>query len=200
MMERELLRRAAAGDERAFHTLYEEWADRVHGKLYQIVGPDADLDDLLQTTFIQVFKELHTFRGDSLFGTWLYRIAVNVALGHLRRKSRWRNLLRRHEVERAVDVVTIKAPDHDYLHREGARVLHGVLERLKPDKRIVLVLYEIAGHTLVEIAELLQVPLNTVAGRLRVARIEARREAAKHHRVDALSPILSHPDGEGVTS
>jgi DNA-directed RNA polymerase specialized sigma24 family protein len=88
MGQRELIERAARGERAAFDELYREHVDRVHRHLVHIVGQDPDVEDLVQATFVQVYKNLAKYRGDSSFTTWLYRITVNVALGHLRKRRR----------------------------------------------------------------------------------------------------------------
>lgn len=174
-----LARAAAGGSRRAFDELYRTHVERVHRTLAAMVRSDAEVDDLVQATFVQAYRQLASFRGDAAFATWLHRICINVALTHFRTRSRWRRFRERHAQHQEVVRREGETP-HDAVQRqETMDRLQQLLDRLKPDKRLVLVLYEIEGRTLSEIAELVEAPLNTVATRLRTARLEIRRAALK---------------------
>jgi RNA polymerase sigma-70 factor (ECF subfamily) len=79
---------AAAGDEHAFETLVGRYESRVYRLAFRLVGSEADAQDVLQDTFLQVYRHLGGFRGTARFGTWLYRIATNAALMHRRSRQR----------------------------------------------------------------------------------------------------------------
>ena len=84
----ELLRRVARGDEAAFASLYDATAARVHGLVLRVVRDPAQAEEVTQETFLQVYRHLPSFRGESQFRTWLYRIASNAALMHRRARAR----------------------------------------------------------------------------------------------------------------
>ena len=184
MRGQELVERARAGQPGAFNELYFAYVDRVQRQLYSIVGPDGDIEDLIQQTFVQVYRNLHGYRGDALFSTWLHRISANVALGYLRKRKRWFGL--REALTNELPDVHIgdEGPHRLAEHRESLELLYGILSRIKTRKRIVFVLYEIEGHTLEEIAEIVDSSVNTVAGRLRAARQEVRRALESHQKMD----------------
>lgn len=83
-----LAARAAAGDEPAFEDLVKRYQGRVFRLAWRLTGNEGDAADVLQDTFLQVYRKLGSFRGDSRFGTWLYRVATNAALMHRRARSR----------------------------------------------------------------------------------------------------------------
>jgi RNA polymerase sigma factor (sigma-70 family) len=85
--ENNLVRRAQRGDEQAFATLYQLHKKRVYAVCLQMTKDVADAEDLTQDAFLQVFRSVNSFRGDSAFSTWLYRIAVNTVLMKLRRRK-----------------------------------------------------------------------------------------------------------------
>src|ERR1700721_1856385 len=85
--ERSLVRRAQRGDEQAFATLFHLHKKRVYSVCLQMTKDVADAEDLTQEAFLQVFRNVNSFRGDSAFSTWLYRIAVNTVLMKLRRRK-----------------------------------------------------------------------------------------------------------------
>lgn len=175
MRDKGLIKRVIQQQPGAFDEFYYAYVDRVHRHLFTIVGPDGDLDDLVQQTFVQVYKNIKNFRAESSFSTWLHRVTVNVALQHLRKRSRW---YRWESPELSIPLREASAPeqpDEAFGRNEKLRLLHHVLNRLKPKKRIAFVLYEIEGFTLEEISDLVDASVNTVAGRLRAARLEVRK-------------------------
>lgn len=179
MRDQELIKRVQNNAPGAFDELYFAYIDRIHRHLFSIVGPDPDVDDLIQLTFVQIHRKIHTFKGDSRFSTWLHRVTVNVALSYLRKRSRWlrdrnEDLMLTHQLTQVVE-----NPDDKLNRTQILEILHQVLSQIKPKKQLVFVLYEIEGHTLEEIAEIVESSVNTVAGRLRAARQEVRRTLEK---------------------
>ena len=85
--ERSLVQRAQSGDEQAFATLFQLHKKRVYSVCLQMTKDVADAEDLTQEAFLQVFRSVNSFRGDSAFSTWLYRVAVNTVLMKLRRRK-----------------------------------------------------------------------------------------------------------------
>lgn len=179
MRDNDLIERTKAGKPGAFDELYYAYVDRVHRHLYRVVGPDADLEDLVQQTFVQVYKRIDTFRAESSFSTWLHRVALNVTLTHLRKRDRWFRPQTSEVLLPLPAPVPAEAPDEAVSRREKHEALYVALSRVKPKKRLVFVLYEIEGHTLEEISKLVDAPVNTVAARLRTARQEVRRTLEK---------------------
>jgi RNA polymerase sigma-70 factor (ECF subfamily) len=88
LTDESLAARAAAGDDEAFEMLLERYESRVYRLAFRLVASEADAEDVLQDTFLQVYRHLGGFRGTARFGTWLYRIATNTALMHRRSRNR----------------------------------------------------------------------------------------------------------------
>ena len=86
--ETDLIEQLKQGDETAFKTIVEQWKDMVYNTILGIVQNETEAEDLAQDVFIKVFEKINTFKGDSKFSTWLYRIATTTALDHLRSKKR----------------------------------------------------------------------------------------------------------------
>lgn len=194
MADRDIVERAARGEPGAFDALYHANVDRVHRHVVHIVGSDPDVDDLVQTTFIQVHRNLKTYRGDSSFSTWLHRITVNVALSHLRARKRTQS---RQASEEMLDVPAPaeERPDATVSRRRDVELLYAALDTIKPDKRIAFILCDIQGHTLKEAGKILNTRLNTVAARLRSARSDLRRALLRHAalaRASGRSPSLEN--------
>ena len=131
----------------------------------------TDAGDVLQDVFLHVFRTLNQFKGNSQFSTWIYRIAVNHALQHLRKRRRFR---------------WMKFEDEPVDHRMGAEcdvdnreLLERAMQRLEPDLRVVFLLREIEKYSYSQISDTLQVPEGTVASRLNQA-----RQNLRHHLVE----------------
>jgi len=138
--------------------------------LQLLVGPGAEIDDLLQLVFVNVFQSIRKFRGDAAFSTWLFRVTINVARQEIRGRAR-----RRHH-EHPADDATPKAlapsrssPEVDLATREQ---IYEILSRLSDKKRETFVLYVYQGYSLEEIAELYDTSISTVGSRLQSARRE----------------------------
>lgn len=160
---------AAAGDVAAFRLLYDRHFDFVTRQVGRVMGPQfggagGELEDVVQEVFVQVFRSLHSYRSESKFTTWLYRVAYNVTISHLRKQPRtvelkdWRAL---REPSNAWDKLEA---------RDMCRVLYAALEQVAEDQREAFLLFEIEGMKLREIAELTGDSINTVAARVRRTR------------------------------
>jgi RNA polymerase sigma-70 factor (ECF subfamily) len=167
----EFVARCQAGDPAALRALFQRERSRVHALLFRVVGSNALIDDLLQDTFLEVFRSLPSFRGESALRTWIDRCAVRVAYAHFARKRRSPALQSVADVEAedpsAVDRASM---------REAVRRLYAELDRLEPRQRIAFTLFEVEGRSQREIAELTGASLAAVKVRIWRARhaLEAR--------------------------
>ena len=170
-IDRELIDRATRGDRHAFTDLYRRHVDAVHRRLSHLVGPDPEREDLLQQVFLDVFRAISSFRGDSAFSTWLYRIIVNVAYEHLRRRGR-----RAQGQLLAEDLDLLMAPglspEAAARQRQQVALALTLLGRLKPKKRIAFVLRVVEGLSLEEIAEIVGARAPAVGQRVKQAQRE----------------------------
>jgi RNA polymerase sigma factor (sigma-70 family) len=163
-----LVARAAAGDAAAFRAVYERHRSDVARLAYRMLGPRADLEDVIQEVFVQVFKSLRDFRGQARFSTWLHRVTVNVVLMH-RRSARSRPVFSEQAPGDTVGSNDVP-PDEDVERRERVRAFGRLLARLADKKRIVFVLHELEGLAPSEIARIVGAPGLTVRTRLFYAR------------------------------
>jgi RNA polymerase sigma-70 factor, ECF subfamily len=176
-----LAQRAATGDRAAQRDLFHAQKLSVHHTLFRILGANRDLEDLVQDAFLEIFRALPSFRGDSTLSRWCQTIATRTAyLAISRRKPT--------PVDLALveDVIADGGPDSHRLARvrEAARRLYAALDRLEPNQRIAFALAVIDGLTASEVAQL--TASTTVAVKTRVWR--ARRELVKRAKKD---PVLS---------
>ncbi len=180
----QLVARAQSGDRGAFDRLVDETYTMVHATAYRLTG-DADLAaDATQDAYVRAYTSLSSFRGSSSFGTWLYRIVVNVSLDALRRRSRAPEpltALSEGDTRWELDIVdSSPAPGDAVERRERRRLVFRALQQLSEDHRSVLVLFDLNRFSYNEIAEILGVPLGTVKSRLNRARL-ALRDAMQPH-------------------
>jgi len=200
----EVVRRARAGDARAFEDLYRSHCKRVYAVCLRMVGNTSDAEDLTQEAFMLLFRKIHTFRGESAFSTWLHRLVVNTVLMHLRKKSL-----------PAVSIEAGSGPDDDTPAPSidisaSDLVLEGSLDRINLGRciaqlpvgsRSIFVLHDIQGYQHHEIAEMLgrsegvsKSQLHRARKRLRELLHEIRREKHRAARV-AAQKALCHGAG-----
>jgi len=137
--------------------------DRVFRTVFRLVGPQ-DAEDVTQQVFMQVFRQLDRFIGESAFGTWLYRVSVNEALQHLRSRCGKRS-------DALCEEPSDRGPDRER-QVEDREVLNRAMAQIDPDLRALFVLREVDGLSYEQIAKTLDVPMGTVASRLSRARQE----------------------------
>lgn len=185
MRDNELVKKVQQGQIGAFDELYYAYVDRVHRQLFAMLGPDSELEDMVQQTFVQVHRRIGDFRAEAQFATWLHRVAVNVALSHLRRRQRWFRWEKDPDSAPVFLPAAQAGPDETLAQEQKLRYLHGLLSKLKPKKRIAYALYEFEGRSLEEISALVDAPVSTVAARLRAAREELRSAMQRRLREEA---------------
>jgi RNA polymerase sigma-70 factor, ECF subfamily len=172
-----LIEACRAGQTQAFGELVRRYQGRLYPTLLRLSGSAEDAHDLLQDAFLRAFENLGRFHGDSSFYTWLYRIAVNLAISGRRR----RRTLRLSETRRD-EPIDPPAPSEESdptlpLERaERSAAIQKALGTLAPDHRAVVVLKEFDGLRYEEVAAVLGIPVGTVRSRLHRARCELREK------------------------
>lgn len=175
--EAEAIRLAQAGDAAAFEHLYGLHSRRVYALCLRMVGNPSDAEDLMQEAFLQLFRKIGTFRGESAFSTWLHRMTVNVVLMRLRKKTLPAASLEETtepDEETGGPRKDIGAPD---LRLSGAvdRVnLERSIEKLPPGYRTVFVLHDVQGFEHNEIAGIMGCSVGNSKSQLHKARTRLR--------------------------
>jgi RNA polymerase sigma factor (sigma-70 family) len=173
--EASLVERAQAGDTGAFEQIYRLHCDRIHALCWRLCGGDAGVaEDLVQEAFIRAWNKLHLFRGESSFGTWMHRLAANVALSD--RRIRLRRVARETPMNEAVERAATGARDVSQALRSD---LERAISQLPERARTVLVLYDVEGYQHSEIAEMTGMAVGSSKAQLHRAR-KLVREAMKH--------------------
>ena len=173
--EGNLVRQAQDGDTQAYETLYRMHRDRIYGLLWRMSGGQHALaEDLLQEAFVRAWQKLDLFRGDSQFGTWLHRLAVNVALSD--RRTRLRQAGKETPMDEHIDRTAVGLEDVD---ADKRRDLERSIAKLPERARTVLVLYDIEGYQHNEIAEMTGMAVGSSKAQLHRARKLLREELTR---------------------
>lgn len=193
-----LIARIKDGDYDAFETLVHKYESRIFHHCLKFLNNQDEAEDILQETFLQVYKSLDTFRGEAAFSTWLIKIATNNCLMKIRKAKR-------------VDIVSIDKPievDGSQLPREIVdwsknpflqvsndeirAVLDQAIAGLPEDKRVILVLKDVEGFSNIEIGEMLDMTVAAVKSRLHRARLYVRDIVSKYFE-DKLEIVKTGP-------
>jgi RNA polymerase sigma-70 factor (ECF subfamily) len=162
------IQRAIEGDERALRSLWSQHAPHIDAVVRRLVG-DPDLaEDIAQEVWIQIFRALPSYRGESQFGTWAHRIAVNRTLNALRRTRR----LTRIEMDMEEDTVTV---EHGSERSMLAATIEAAASQLSPGARTVFLMHDVEGYTHEEIAAELGITAGGSKSQLFKARAKLRR-------------------------
>jgi len=163
-----LVRSAQAGDVGAFESLYREHLGKVYGLCLRMLREPSRAEELTQEVFVLAWQKLGSFRGASAFSTWLYRLATNTVLGHLRSQGRWdeRFATLDEPLERAGD---LPRPD-------SGIDLERAIAALPPAARLVFLLSQVEGYRHAEIAELIGIAEGTSKAHLHHARQQLRKD------------------------
>jgi len=171
----ELVERLKKGDTKALEELYQRHREPAYGIAYRLVGSREDALDVVQESFIHVLRGIQTFRGQSSFRTWLYRIVTHAALDY----RRWRSLRATESLdsERAlepVDASSQRSPQDTAAERDLAAAIDKALANVSEKNRAALVLFAIEGMSYKEIADVLSISVGTVMSRIFNARQRLR--------------------------
>src|SRR5687767_655815 len=173
----DIVRRVQAGDVAAFDRLIEKYRERVYGIVYNMTANREDAADLTQDAFIKAFQSINRFGAQSSFFTWLYRIAINSTLSHLR-KHRLRSFFSLETIDddapvsrELIAALTDKTgADRDAFVHELKEKLNEAMQKLSIKHRTVVTLFEIDGLGHQEIAEVMECSVGTVRSRLHYAK------------------------------
>ena len=177
--DEDLVRRAQAGDNRAFDELVRRYKDKVYRLSFKILRHEEDAAEALQDAFLSAYRGLPKFKVESTFSTWLYRIATNASLMKYR-KRRDRHVSLEQSQSADEDAEGLQVPDwttqplQDLLDAETREIMEEGIRRLHEDLRTVFVLRDIEGLSNAEVAEILELSVAAVKSRLHRARIFLR--------------------------
>lgn len=173
----EIVQKIQLGNFAAFNSLMRKYRERIYCVLLNLLGNHADTADLTQESFIQAFRSIQSFKGNSAFYTWLYRIAVNKALARLRQRKIRKFFSLDSTPEETEEysaliekMASTELTDHNVLTTELSLKINEALQGLSAKHRTVVVLFEIEGLSHAEIAKILKCSEGTVRSRLHYAK------------------------------
>jgi RNA polymerase sigma-70 factor (ECF subfamily) len=179
-----LIQRAVQGDQKAYAEILQEYRGRIYNLVYRMVRNREEAEDLVQEAFVKAFSSLASFNAEYAFSTWLYKIAINNCIDHLRRKK-----LKTYSMDKPVQSqdgefsrefpdVSL-SPDKPLLAKERSSLIERAIDGLPEKYRVVIILRHNEERSYEEIADLLSLPLGTVKARIFRAR-EMLKKKLKH--------------------
>jgi len=174
--DRRLVALAREGDLSAYDELVRRYQERIYATVYHMTSNHEDANDLAQDSFIKAFQALKSFKGDSSFFTWVYRIAVNKTINFLKQRKN-RNMLSLNDVDLnaehdpdIVELISHHTPRRNVGLSELQEKLNGAMQKLSEDHRLVITLHDIQGLSHEEISKIMDCNVGTVRSRLFYAR------------------------------
>ncbi len=170
--EFELIETALAGDSEAFGQLVRRYQDRLYNAVVHIVGCRSEAEDVVQDAFVQAFVKLSSFKHNSKFYTWLYRIAINVSISHRRRRKIEVSVEQAREMTGLEPLDENTSPSEPLELAERSEKLEQALQLLTVEHRTIIVLRHMDEFAYEEMAEILDISVGTVRSRLHRARAQ----------------------------
>jgi RNA polymerase sigma-70 factor (ECF subfamily) len=175
-VDQQLVERAQRGDKKAFELLVAKYQRKINRLLSRFIRDSAEVDDVAQEAFIKAYRALPSFRGESAFYTWLYRIAVNTAKNYLVAAGRRAPTSTQFDSEEAESFKEghhlrhMNTPEAELMSKQIAATVNQTMQELPEELRTAIVLREIDGMSYEDIAEAMNCPIGTVRSRIFRAR------------------------------
>jgi RNA polymerase sigma-70 factor (ECF subfamily) len=175
-VDQQLVERAQRGDKRAFELLVVKYQRKLARLLSRFIRDPGEVEDVAQEAFIKAYRALPSFRGDSAFYTWLYRIGINAAKNYLVAMGRRAPTTTEHDAEDAESfddadqLRDINTPENMLMSKQVAEVVNTAMNQLPEELRTAITLREIEGMSYEDIAEIMNCPIGTVRSRIFRAR------------------------------
>lgn len=171
MLDKDIIDRVNGGDTEAFAELVRRYEKTVFNIALRMVGDRDDAADMTQEAFIKAYGSLGSFRGDSRFSAWLYRITTNVCLDHLRARARKKQVSLDDDDGQELELPDMRAmPEEQLMRKLSMQAVRRGLERLAPEHRQILIMRELGGMSYAEISSALSLEEGTVKSRIFRAR------------------------------
>lgn len=176
LSDSELITRVLAGQTDGYRPIVLRYQSRLYGMVIGMVRDSEDAKDIVQVAFVKAYQNLATFRIDSAFYTWLYRIAMNLAIDHIRKKKRRKtssfeeSIASRDEDGTIAEQHHAESPVRALVRKELHEKIYNALDELSDDMREAVLLREVEGLSYKEIADRMDIPEGTVMSRLFYAR------------------------------
>jgi len=165
-----LIHKVKNGDEGAFKFLMTKYYPRVYASLFAYTKSREDSEDLTQLTFIKVWQKIDSFRGDSAFFTWIYRIAINLAKNHFVSSSSKKDKVNISSDDLEFDIPSYDNPESSLMHKESLQKIQSYVKTLPESLKTAFTLREVDGKSYEEISVITDTPIGTVRSRIFRAR------------------------------
>jgi RNA polymerase sigma factor (sigma-70 family) len=185
MNEWTLIEQLKQGNETAFKTIVETWQNMVYNTALGIVQNTGDAEDITQEVFVQVYQSVSSFKGDSKFSTWLYRIAVTKSLDHERRKKRKKRFAFVRSLFGEESEVVVHPPDFNHPgvvldKKEEAAILFSVINKLPENQKIAFTLHKLEGLSYQEVSEVMKTTVSSVESLMHRAKTNLKKKLEEH--------------------
>ncbi|WP_202081283.1 RNA polymerase sigma factor SigW [Caldalkalibacillus salinus] len=178
--ERKLIKKASAGSRTAFRAIVERYKNKIYHLAYRMLGNHTEAEDVAQETFIRVYTKLDRYNDDHKFSTWIYRIATNLCIDHLRKRKQHVQSLDQ-EVAGVEGLAlysqvasTTDTPEEEVMTLELREEVQLAIDKLPPQYKTIIILRYLQDLSLQEISEVIDLPVTTIK-----TRIHRGREALK---------------------
>ncbi len=189
MDDKNLIDNLISGDQKAFKSLVDLYADRVFRVCYSFVNHRQNAEDLSQEVFIEAFRSMVQFKRESQIGTWLYRIAINKSLNFIRKKkqTQWLvnfGLLSNLDEDKTIASNSIPelSAESQFINQEQKKLLYETIEKLPKNQRIAFTLHKLDDMSYKEISEIMDVSLPSVESLLHRAKKGLQEKLLKNFR------------------
>jgi len=183
-IETRLVRLALKGDQRAFAEIVDLYKDKLYHLAYRMTGNRQGSEDVVQETFLRVYKNLDRYDENQKFSTWIYRIATNICIDQLRKRKAIYSLDAESSDHEGLDGYAMlpsddRTPESELLLSETQRIIHGAIATLPVKYKSIMILRYLQDLSLQEIADVLEMPVTTVKTRVHRGR-EFLRKKLEH--------------------
>ncbi|MEO5996264.1 MAG: RNA polymerase sigma factor [Chitinophagaceae bacterium] len=173
-------------DESAFKTIVETWQDMVFNTVLGIVQNSEDAEDVSQEVFVQVYESIHSFKGESKFSTWLYRIAITKSMDHIRKKKRKKRFAFIQSLFGVNNEVLQDPPDFHHPgvsldNKERAAVLFKAIDTLPENQKTAFTLHKVEGLSYQEVSLVMKLSLSSVESLLHRAKNNLKRNLENYY-------------------
>ena len=165
-----LINKAQNGDEGAFNFLMTKYYQRVYASLYSFTKSKEDSEDIAQQTFVKVWQQINSFRGESALFTWIYRIAINLAKNYVASSAYKKQKINISSDSVEIDFPSYENPENSLMHLESLNGIKSYVDQLPESLRTAFTLREVDGKSYEEIANITNTPIGTVRSRIHKGR------------------------------
>ncbi len=182
-----LIEQLKKGDETAFKTIVDDWQAMVYNTAIGIVQNAEDAEDITQEVFVQVYQSINSFKGDSKFSTWLYRIAITKSLDHERRKKRKKRFAFVRSLFGDESQVVIHPPDFHHPgvaldKKEDAARLFQAINQLPENQRVAFALHKLEGLSYQEVSEVMKTTVSSIESLMHRAKTNLKKNLEGYYK------------------